>query len=227
MANRADMEAYFIVELGMVYELQAVAALVTQGFGSYEEVSMLRKEDIARICTNIRRPGGMIADAAGNMVPNQGIPIGIFLETRLKQLWLYCRHAYMIQRVHIPGTLPGLPSIEVLHDLDQWMSSFQVPEKVKEVPQFPGSHKARQWFEQFDEYLGHYIGPSGLPLQYVVRKEHDITEPDEGWYLPSYDEEIYSRGRHGGAGWQATYWMADNTVVWIAFRTCWHPTKEY
>ena len=95
---------------------------------------------------------------------------------------------------------------------------------MEKPPQFPGTDKARKWFEQFDQWASRYLGPSGVPLLYVIRKESDIEEDDEGWYQPSLNEDLALRGPHGN---ESMFWREDNLAVWNMLMHCLHPTTSW
>jgi hypothetical protein len=68
------------------------------------------------------------------------------------------------------------------------------------------------------------LGPSGVPLLYVLRKEQGIMDEDHGWYEPSLKMDVALRGPHGVDN---MFWREDNTIVWNMLVHCLHPTKEY
>ena len=72
-----------------------------------------------------------------------------------------------------------------------------------------------------DTVRGHFakIGPSGVPLSYVIRDSADIPPHDLGFAFPDLDQDIADRGRHDGI-----FWPADNKSVWSDLRLICHGT---
>jgi hypothetical protein len=164
-------------------------------------------------------------DPNGNLVPNRGTPISVVEEKRLKQFWYYCRYCYMTKRIPNFNDPDDIPTSEMLDELDNYISAFPESKDVAKPPQFPGHEKARKWYESFEEWAAKTIGPSGVPLSYVLRESHTQGE-DEGLFEPTMDEDLYNRGRHNTPS-TSVFWKADNTMVWNQLRECFHPTKDY
>jgi hypothetical protein len=142
----------------------------------------------------------------------------------LKQLWFYFCYAYMTQRVPNFEDKDEVPSLAVLASLDFYVKSFPLPKDVEKPPQFPGTDKARKWFEQFDQRASRYLGSSGVPLLYVIRKESKIEEEDKGWYQLSLNEDLALRGPHGN---ESMFWHEDNLAIWNMLMHCLHPTSSW
>jgi hypothetical protein len=187
----------------------------------YNELALA---DITTACANIRKPGGMVVDEDGDLVPNRGQQVSVLLEKRLKQFWFFTRYAYMTQREPDWATGEGVPELAELSNLDSYLKSFPLAKDVEKPPQFPGQDKARKWFEQFDTWAAKTLGPSGVPLLYVLRKESEIQDEDPGWYEPNLKMDVALRGPHGDDN---IFWREDNTAVWDMLVHCLHPTKEY
>jgi hypothetical protein len=204
-----------------------VLALFDQGLDTIDNYNLLSMDDIVRICTNIRKPGGMIVNDDGDLVPDRGQAVSTILEKRLKQFWFFLRYSYMTQRIPDFTDVADFPQLSDLHNLDSFRNSFQEPKDVEKPPQFPGIQHARRWFEQFDTWATKYLGPSGVPLLYVLRMEHNIADEDPGWFQPSLREDLALRGPHPKAGVENMFWREDNTTIWDMLLQCLHPTKEY
>ena len=69
----------------------------------------------------------------------------------------------------------------------------------------------KNWFDRLVGYLEVKVGPSGMPLVYVIRQ--GPLGPDQGFGLPSFEAEIKSRGRHAGH-----FWRGDKKAVWLVLR---------
>jgi hypothetical protein len=116
----------------------------------------------------------------------------------------------MTQRDPDFQTVNGVPELAELANLDSYQNSFSFVHDVESPPQFPGQEKARKWFKQFDTWAGKTIGPSGVPLLYVLRKEAVVVDMDPGWYQPSLKMDLALRGPRGALN---MCWREDNTVV--------------
>jgi hypothetical protein len=178
---------------------------------------MLTDDDIADICTNIRKPGGTVVNpdhdssnpVAGDhaTIPNPGNPVDHLVEKRLKMLRYYCYHMQRIQRPFVIAAatlavLTGCYELLEQHNLED-------DEKVE----FPGKHtiieKIRQVLENNENYFSRMRGASGLPLLYVVRESRGFPAVDQGYCMPTFDLEMIVRGPHTGA-----YYQRDNISVW-------------
>ena len=96
MATEVQMEFLYETVLGLENDQELLLALLDE-LDTMDAYNLLAVEDITRTCATIRRPGGMIVDDDGDLVPNRGINVSAVLEKRLKQLWFYFRYAYMTQ----------------------------------------------------------------------------------------------------------------------------------
>jgi hypothetical protein len=146
MTTPLEMEIY----LNTVFNIDdddLIIALFEQGLDTMESINMLKPEDIIRICSINRKPGDMILNEEGDLVPNRGQPVSAMLEKQLKQLWFFVRYAYMTQRLPDFETGDGAPELEDLAKLDVFISNFSLAKDVEKPPQFPGIDKGRRWFE--------------------------------------------------------------------------------
>jgi hypothetical protein len=91
------LEDYFKIEF-KIDDDDLIIALFEQGLDSLENFNLLTLTDMTRVCDTIRKPGGMIVDDDGDLVPNRGQAVSAVLEKRLKQFWQFVRYAYMTQR---------------------------------------------------------------------------------------------------------------------------------
>ena len=184
MTTPEEME-FFLENVFEIDDDDIIIALFEQGLDTIDGYNNLELEDIPRVCNNIRKPGGMMVDEDGDMVPNRGTPISVLIEARLKMLWLYCRYCNITQREPDFDDDEDVPTLEVLADLNSWLKSFPDAKEVEKPPQFPGQQKAKKWFETVDEWAARTKGPSGFPLAYVLREQHAIPDEDEGWFEPN------------------------------------------
>jgi hypothetical protein len=163
MATAVQMELLYETVLGLDDDQELLLALLDE-LDTMETYNLLAVEDITRICATICKPGGAVLNVDGDMVLNRGQHVSAVLEKRLKQVWLYFRHVSMTQRLPDFEGEEEVPSLANLANLDVYIKSFALPKDVEKPPQFPGTDKARKWFEQFDKWASSYMGPSGVPL---------------------------------------------------------------
>ena len=102
------------------------------------------------------------------------------------------------------------------------------PRTTASVAKFTDGCNKRDWAESIRTHFQKKLNPKGLPTQYVLRPEPDplVVVVDQGWGNPSFDEELYERGRHDGASWPG-----DNRKVFDFLKektfgtTAWHTIK--
>jgi hypothetical protein len=106
---------------------------------------------------------------------------------------------------------------------------YRDPKDVPQPGQFPGTgDKTKKWFEAFDDWAGLTLGSGGIPLLYVLRKDHAIADVDFAWHvMDNPDADFAARGRHPCTGVRAIHWRSDNSLVWTLLKTLVHPTKDY
>jgi hypothetical protein len=131
----------------------------------------------------------------------------------------------MTQREPDFETGDGVIDLAELVNFDSYLKSFPLAKDVEKPPQFTGQDKTQNWFEQLYTWAAKYsLGPSGVPLLYILRREEADIDDDPGWYEPSLKEDIALRGPHSNDN---VFWHEDNTVVWNMLVFPLHPTKEY
>jgi hypothetical protein len=113
-----------------------------------------------------------------------------------------------------------------LNQLDTFVNSFPSSKDVFKPPVFPGTDKAKKWYESFEDWVSKSIGPSGVPLSYVLRENKVATNPEEfAIFQPNMDKDLARMCRHDTPN--SIFWVGDNTMVWNQLRECFHPTKDY
>ncbi|MGL5934462.1 MAG: hypothetical protein ACRCZI_02445, partial [Cetobacterium sp.] len=214
----------FYREVLQINDEVLILDLIDQGLGSMSGFNQLTADDVTKICQNIRRPGGLLEDDNGNAQPNRGTQVTILEEKRLKQFWYYCHYCYMTQRIPDFGDVDQIPTVGWLSQLDTFVNSFPEPRDVVKPGVFPGNSQAKRWYESFEDWASKSIGPSGVPLSYVLRENTVATNPDEhAIFMPNMDEDLFRMSRHTNS----TFSLGDNTMVWNMLRECFHPTKDY
>jgi hypothetical protein len=141
-AALAALNNYFNDTLGIV-DPPARVALNNKGLKAFDDFLTLTKKDISEICTNIRKPSGMIPNPVHNaaapvagippVIPNPGIQLGFVFEKRLKMLRYYLLH---LKRIQWPmgvaqATLARLTICYRLNDAETEEEEVDLPELTK------------------------------------------------------------------------------------------------
>ena len=215
-ANLTQLNNYFTNTL-LIGDPALRGALNNQGLGSFEDFATLTEKDVEKICANVRKPGGWIANpdvALPNQpptIPNPGVTCGRVFEQRLQMLRYYVFHLTRIQRMPVVpsnATLAIITTVYKLKDHDKSEEDVDLP-----APALKKVDQARVVLENLDEYLLRKRGEQGCPLAYVVRETAALPAVDPGFGLPTYDAEMIARAPHTGI-----HYPADNATVWTAIR---------
>jgi len=150
--------------------------------------------------------------------PAQHKEVTMTIEGYLKQLVMYSKLCYMIQRPmdYAAATLDHLEQVE------DWFTQMEDDPSDDQVKDFTDGCNKRHWFESILAHLSVKKGKSGFPLLYVVRASSDLPTTDPGFGLPSFNDEVETRGRHAGH-----FWMADRRSVWLFLRSKCHGTTAW
>lgn len=202
-----------------IAEAPARNALRQQGLAAFDDLSALEEDDITKICSNIRKPGGMIPNPVRQgqppQIPNPGILFGYLYERRLELLRYYVFHCKRIQRPLDPNmmSLVRLQTVYHLKEVEEQLKDVKVPmpECLLKV------EDARTRLEDLDDYLMRKRGETGLPLAYVVRMNVGLPDDDADFGMPTPLEEMVERGDHTAAAY-----TSDNREVWNAVRSLAH-----
>jgi hypothetical protein len=194
-----------------------------QGLESFDDFLTFTEKEIGEMCTNVRKPGGTIANPAfdpNNIVPgipatipNPGLTLGLGYEKRLKMLRYYIHHLNRIQRTMVPAqaTLARLTACYRRKEEEDEDEDVELPSKMTRID------KVREVLENIDNYLTQKRGGSGLSLAYVVRDDVNLPAVDPGYGMPTMVDEMISRGPHFGQ-----YYQQDNIDVWQVIRHVTH-----
>jgi hypothetical protein len=141
----------FYREVLQINDQALILDLMEQGLGLMAGYNQLTAEEVVRICQNIRRPGGTVEDEDGNTHPNHGTQVTILEEKRLKQFWYYRWYCYMTQRIPDFADADQIPTVSWLNQLDTFVNFFPSSRDVIKPPIFPGTDKAKRWYESFED----------------------------------------------------------------------------
>jgi hypothetical protein len=201
----------------------ATAALNMQGLTSFDDFLSLIEDDVADVCSNVRKPGGTIPNPnynPANPIPgvpqvlsNPGIQFGHIYEKRLKMLRYYCHHMQRIQRAFTANhaTIARITNCYRMKDAEDDAEDIDFPQKLTKIEQ------VRDVLEDMDNYLVRKLGSSGVPLAYVTREDVAVPLVDPGYGLPTPNEEMISRAPHVGI-----YYQQDNKDIWQMIRHVTH-----
>ena len=177
-------------------------AINGQGLTSVYDFEALSEADVAEICTNARKPGGLIPnpDPAGvpAMIANPGVLIGHLVEKKLKMLRYYIVHIGKINRTFaaVPPTMNDLTLLYRFKEAeDEYDNDVELPGKLTSVDNI------RVVLEDLDNYFERKRGVSGIPLAAYVRAnpvvEPEATDPN-GFGTPTILSEMIRRASHEG-----------------------------
>lgn len=221
-ANAIAMRAA-LVRIGFAND-GAFSVVDVHGYNSIDELS---SADAKSLCHIIRKPGGVIPGAGGN-VPNPGVFISARAEENLKLTIYFIKHRQRTSR----GTAPADVTLQNIRSLKELMDD----EEKHVDPDLPTDMFVnKDWTRRIEILLEHLRGRRGntskLPLVYVVRKEEAVqADPEDGW--PTKIDEMIKRAPildpNGPGGYNATY-LADREAVWhiIAALTRTHSCWTY
>lgn len=222
----AAVFAAYLTNVLLIADNNVRIGLVAQGLQSFDDFESLTDEDVSDICTNLRKPGGLVTNPNFNpanpapgippVIPNPGVQVSHLTEKRLKMLAYYCFHLTRIQRPFAVAnaTLPVLTDCYKLQD----QHKAEDEKKIDLPGKLTNIDKIRQVLENIDDYLSRARGESNIPLLYIVRDSSALPPVDDGYGNPTFDAEMIERGPHTG-----TYYQRDNITVWNVIR---HVTHE-
>lgn len=114
------------------------------------------------------------------------------------------------------ATLARMADVYRLKEIKDDADDPKLPSKLVSV------ENVWQTIENLDAYFLLKHGSRGALLAYITRDEVDLPNADDGFGLPTYDQEIIQRCPHTG-----TEYQADNTLVWNAIRHVLHETPGW
>ena len=196
----AAMNNFLQVNLG-VANVHMRTAIQDAGFTTLASLIRRSPEDFAKRCCEVVRKGG------GNQPARKNVPVPV--EEGMRQLVILVRVSSITGRTldFNNATRDNLDNVQLWFD----QCAADSPTTYEGLTKFSDSVNRKDWFDRLMGYLEVKVGPSGLPLSYGIRQ--GPVGPDLGFGLPSFEEEVKSRGRHVGF-----YWRGDNKAIWIVLR---------
>jgi hypothetical protein len=186
------------------------AAIRNQGILTFSDFIGMEEDDIKSITSNIRKPGGTLPRPVRNdpnaVIPNPGISVGHVITRRLEMVRYYINHCDRIQRLPVVAndmTLQRLTGVFLHFKNEKDPTDVEMPGKILKIEDI------RTNIENLDSYLMNALGETFLPLAYLVREQVELPLIDQGFGLPSFHEEMVSRGDHQGTAFQR-----DNITLW-------------
>ena len=208
MANVAMRSAF--QRLGFTVEA-ATRITDTQGIDSVEELLLLTDHDVENLCKALKRPGGTIQVAGANQ-PDPGVQVSLRAETNMKLACYFLRHRVRISRVSHAAdiTIANTRSVR----------EMKLTEENHENPSDPPTISHKDWpktMEAIEEYLRNYLGETGIPLAYVVRKDEAVPPEadDPATNYESATDEMVARAPYtDAAGDLLPTFIADRRKTW-------------
>ena len=212
------LNAYMDVVL-QITDQAARDALNAQGLRAISDFEALSEDDIAEICSNARKPGGMIPNPnplGPPLIANPGIMIGHLAEKRLKMFRYFVIHLNKVNRTFV-GTVPNLADLQTLYQFKESETEHDneipMPEKLTSI------ENIRVVLEDLDHYLESKRGVTGIPLAAYTRSDPNVAPENEDptFGAPTILAEMIRRAPHTGP----TY-ATDNLAVWDVVRHITH-----
>ena len=105
-------------------------------------------------------------------------------------------------------------------EIHTWQQQLPDDLDPTSVDKFSDNKNKRVWFESIKNYLSVKKGPSGFPLECIIRGRAALPVIDLGF--GQFDLELEQRGRLDGY-----FYKADNAVVWLHLRGPCHGTTAW
>jgi hypothetical protein len=209
MAEAVAMRAAFL-RLG--FSADAANALTdNQGIDSVDTLKFLEDHDVENLCKVIRRPGGQIQQA-GAAIPNPGTQVSLQAELNLKLACYWAKHQVRVSRPTATADIT-LDNIRALRQMRLSEIAHKDPEEAPTLDEVDWPKN----MEALEEYLGGFLGETGIPLAYVVRKDEAVP-PAANDPSNNYDsrfEEMVARAGHSDVnGELLDTFVADRQRVW-------------
>ena len=195
-----------------------------------DEFQLLTDAEVGNLCKVLRKPGGQIPNPdAGNagapaMIYDPGVSVSLRAENNLKLACYWLRHNVRVSRDATPAmiTLVSIRSVQGLRDSETAHENPDVVPKI-DMKDWPKT------IEAIEEYFRNYLGETGIPLAYVVRKEENVpANPDPSANYDTAMDEMIARAPHAdAAGVMTAHFSVDRTKVWQLMSTicrdevCW------
>ena len=200
-------------------------------------VDMTDKE-IDNLVSAIKRPGGMVANLNAGVavapanIANPGSTVANVDHRYLKLAVYYIRHKIRTSRdcIHADITIVNIKALLRICYIKDNHENTTDPLFIFE-DDWPRSINA------IDDYLGAYLGETGIPVKYVVHNKQDLpVDPERPNWYNTPQEEIIERARHyteTDPDVLEQVYVIDNATVWdillVACRDlgCWSYIKPF
>ena len=223
-ANAISFRNYLTNTLNFPAEL--TAAIVSQGYTVFDDLSHVTDDEIDDMCIAIRRPGGQIPDPnhvgapPAPLINNPGCPVGQNHVTKFKQLAYFVRYMRLAQRTLQPVSAT-LVRLRRLHDYKVRIKSITA-DGMREYPEpYTTAKKARDTIEDMDAWIANSYGLDDLPLSYVVRVtvQPPLEANDVAVGQPTWEQDLIRRASH-----QDDAYGHNNELIWLMIRHVTHGT---
>ena len=231
MANRQAFVNY-LQSVGFPLELRQ--ALIDQGVDNITSFLGMTDSDVDDLCSNIRRPGGLIPNPlhvndpdAPELINDPGVAVGRIYQERLKQIAYYYSYLVLVGRNFVAN------NAEVTELVRLWKYKKNI-ENTKQnrrdgeeryPEKFSNVKTPREFIETIENWIDEHYGIDDIPLAYVVREDADVPRvADDPLPLgqPTFNAELTRRAAHTGEAW-----AANNSKVWQMIRHVTHGTDAW
>ena len=135
--------------------------------------------------------------------------VSVLVEEKLTELVIWARYQYIVQRP-VGYNDATLADVELV---STWFNQLPEDPEENDVPKYSDNLDRKKWFRAIRGYLGVKKGRSGVPLLYAISNTA-VPANDAGLGNPSFEEELYARGRHTGF-----WWGGDNRMVYLFLKS--------
>jgi hypothetical protein len=207
-----------LARLGFTQEA-ALLMTVEQGMHDLSDLQRLKDSEAESLCKVLRTPGGTIPNEPAQQLlgaaerRNPGTTVSVLAQNNLKLLCYYLRdRARRSRTVHAEDI--DIYTVRSITELKTTEESWKNPTS-DQIPKIDPNDWAKN-IDSIDQYLGGFLGMTGVPLPYVTRKDQVVVADDDDPNYATDDEEMIARAPHYGANGRLTpTFIADNKAVWM------------
>ena len=183
--------------------------LVNQGFTDLDRLATRDKDFVARAASTIRKQG---------YAPGIAMTVGVEEDLSHLHKWAKCNNLVQRNLAYADATLVNIRSVGT------WMDQLPDKDTAEEPGKFTTQAKFKALMEKLTQYLAVCTNTAGVPILYAIKLQDALPDAadDPGFGLPSFDEELATRGRLDGH-----YWVSTNRLVWNAIRKMCHGTDAW
>ena len=204
----------FLTNEMLIPAAESIAAIRRAGLTSFASFDTLEPSDIPDLCATLRRPGGVLARADGQLELNPGVAIS---QLQVLRLGIATHAVKYYQLVGRPLTADSMAWQRIQH-FRAYSTLIKNHTDPTEVPTMTKQIRIVQIVDLLDDYFENTLGSCNVPLSYVTRGQTVVPDiirfpliNDNLPYSPQYQSfhvESINRAPHVGP-----YYNEDNAKV--------------